>query len=415
MIGAVGRVCAVLLLACAPRLAAADVIGPQSVFDGGFACYPDGGSLQPYLACLAAQGAGPAAVAAVQALAAPKYPVPGGYDEAGIVTGFTEYGQVDVATVFFPGRANTNEETLFVNGVTPFGHPYDFLTNQPPDDAATRALMWRHPQAFPYGQPFITGYRRLPDGSQSFVVVDRLVDGCRACDPVGLLLGQMHFRDGYFSMGRMLGYTGMSLDIPAPARRATLLRGDIAMLQMHLNLAGYAAGGMDGVAGRSTADALASFLADQCFAPAAGLGPAAIDRLIELAGARGPVPALPCATVPVVEPTLPGVRDGAWVADPRLCAAMLRPESVASLEPSLRDWVQGQIMAGETAYHIGDGSLYWGHGGCRIARVAPAAKGMTVGMDCSGEGATYTMTRRIEPLSDWLILIDDRYFQRCTD
>jgi hypothetical protein len=166
------------MLALTALPAAADGIGPGAVFNGGFDCRPERGELDPYLTCLMAEGASAEAIAATAALAAPKYPVPGGYDEIGVITGFREHGIVDVAEIFIPGRANTNDERIFVNGVWPFAHPYDFLIVQAPSDAGSLAVLQRHPGAAPSGRVGIGAHRLLPDGTQRFVVTDILTDGC---------------------------------------------------------------------------------------------------------------------------------------------------------------------------------------------------------------------------------------------
>lgn len=278
----------VLLALCATATPAlADVAGPDAVFDGGWDCRPYALGIPGWLDCLAAEGASDAAVAFAARLAAPLPPDGDGYDLPGVLTAFTETGEVDVGTVVFPDLANSNEQMLFLNGEPAILHPYDVVGGVAPDDPTSRAMRTRHPELFAMGQAVIGAHRRLPDGTQRFVIWDVLVDGCRACEVLGLAVAEVDFADGRLAGSRVLGWVPEDPD--EDTLRPRLLAGDVAVLQLQLNLAGYGAGPMDGRAGEETSAAWAAFLADHCLPSAAAPDPASADALVAAAdGAPAP-------------------------------------------------------------------------------------------------------------------------------
>ncbi len=251
---------AVLCLAAAPVLA--DVAGPEAVFDGGWECRAYELGIPGWLDCLRDTGASEAAVAFAAEVATPRPPEGAGYDLPGVLVDFTEYGEVDAGTVVFPDLANSNVNMLFLNGDPAILHPYDILTDTKPDDAASRAIRAEYPDVLYTGQTVIGPHRRLSDGTQRFVVMDLLMDGCRACENVGIMVAEIDFREGRVAGSQVLGW--IESDAVPNNTRDRLLDWDRATLQLALNLAGYGAGAMDGRMTRATRAALAAFRADHC-------------------------------------------------------------------------------------------------------------------------------------------------------
>jgi hypothetical protein len=276
------KMAAMLCVLAAPALA--DVAGPEAVFDGGWDCRANDLGIPGWLDCLRDKGAPEAAVAFAARIVTPRPPEGTGYGLPGVLVAFTERGAVDTGNVVFPELANSNEKMLFLNGDPAIQHPYDILADTRPDDEASAAILATYPDVLSMGQTAIGTHRSLPDGTQRFVVTDLLVDGCRACDIVGLIVAEIDFQGGRVAGSRVLGW--MADDPLANDMRDRLVAGDIAAWQLGLNLAGYGAGAMDGRMGPSTLAALSSFRADQC-APA--LGAVEADALIAaMEGAPAP-------------------------------------------------------------------------------------------------------------------------------
>lgn len=284
------RVAALALLAATPAVAA-DVAGPEAVIAEGWDCSPFPGGVPEWLACLTGKGASVEGLDFAARMARPRPPGGDGYDLPGILTDFAERGVVDAGTVFFPGLANTNDQMLFLNGAFGIAHPYDLFDAAAPGDPATRRLAARYPQAFPGGRVVIGAHRVLPDGTQRFVVTDVLHDGCRACEIVGLSIAHLEFRDGVPFVTRALGWTDLALDPGSEAAAVRIAKGDTGVMQLYLNLAGFAAGTMDGKAGPATAAALAEFRTATCPVASGPVTPAEAARLVALADGT---PSSPC-------------------------------------------------------------------------------------------------------------------------
>jgi hypothetical protein len=163
--------------------------------------------------CFAAQmqthGAPPAAVQFTERLQSRSS------GQIGYLRDFRDSGQVDIAYVNYPLRANTNQGWLLVNGKP------DFLDvdNQDllPASEAHRApplavLIQAYPQAalWPGDR---SGTRRpaaeeRPDGGQLFVVDYYVLNGCHACERLGSARFGFRFdRFGRFLGARFLGLT----------------------------------------------------------------------------------------------------------------------------------------------------------------------------------------------------------------
>lgn len=254
---------------------AQDIVGPADVW-GGFsydACtfWPEDKAL---FVCLAAAGAPPGTLAFARRLQDPSL-----FGAVGILTGLEERGRVDAATVELPGFANSNTQVVFVNGTPPV-----LIAGQldipAPGDRASRAILARYPDANPAGPMVLAGYRDLPDGTQRFVLMDWITDGCRACEVVANSLTHADFRDGRLVAVTPAGWGPPQEDMAPDAIARRLLSGDVALLQFRLAAAGFDPGGIDGAMGPATRAALADFLRENRL-PGDGLTPEAALRLAE--------------------------------------------------------------------------------------------------------------------------------------
>lgn len=114
------------------------------------------------------------------------------------------------------------------------------------------------------GPAWLGGYRDLPDGGQRFVVMDQITDGCRACAVVATAVSFADFRDGALESLSPWIWVAPDVALEGDAAAAALGAGNAAVLQYRLLVAGYDAGGTDGVTGPRTLAALDSHLADHC-------------------------------------------------------------------------------------------------------------------------------------------------------
>ena len=128
-------------------------------------------------------------------------------DGDGFMSAFRPMGRVDLATMTFPLRANTNEAAFLVNGTPPL---VSTELDEPSVDIAADPAYAALRQAFPEMTlwPTNAGFRRLetlPDGGQGFVFAYPLLDGCHACALAGHALISLDFGpDGTYRGPRLL-------------------------------------------------------------------------------------------------------------------------------------------------------------------------------------------------------------------
>lgn len=252
------RVVTLAALLALPVAAAAQDIGPDAVFDP--AALGDC-TVRPWVDafgdCLASLGANEAAVAFAQRLESD--PV---LANPGVLAGFKERGAVDAGRVVFPTMANSNEQVLFLNGAAGILSPLS-LTIPDPADRAAAALRAAHPGAMLAGPPELAGYRDLPDGGQRFVLIDRLTDGCRACEVVAMAVTFVDFRGGALDAVTPF-WAAPEAALDGDAARMAMESGEVAPLQYRLLVNGHDAGAPDGLTGPRTRAALDEFLAENC-------------------------------------------------------------------------------------------------------------------------------------------------------
>lgn len=259
-----------LPLLCASPALAQDQFGPEDVVPQATlqACV----GKPELLACLEAEDAPAGAITLAHRLADDPH-----IDMLGVAYGFTELGAVDMAQVLFPMMANTNDQTLLVNGTD---GPLQLATISfdLPTDRGTRAILQAYDEAFPSSRVDVVGHIVPRPGWQRFILTDTVTDGCRACERVAIAVMALEFEDGTLMTQESLGWFPFALSDPV-SRAAAMTQGDTLALQVALNLRGYAAGPMDGIMGAKTEAALREFQIDQCLEPSATLTPQQADIL----------------------------------------------------------------------------------------------------------------------------------------
>jgi len=263
---------AILAVALSGPALAQDLVGPGEIaLDGAIARCRGTGPDPVFWSCLAEAGVPAGGIAFARRLA--EDPVIGG---PGLMIGFTELGAVDLAEVLFPLLANTNEQTLFVNGAAGVVQPLA-LEPQTAGDPQSQAILAAHPQAFPSLRLAVLGHRAR-GSHQRFVATDAVTDGCRACPVVAVALTAYVFEAGALNEVTALGWIPPAL-ADDEARATALAEGDVQALQVALTLRGYEPGTMDGRPDGATSRALQQFLTEFCLPVEAGLGEAALAIL----------------------------------------------------------------------------------------------------------------------------------------
>ena len=266
------------LASATPQPAAAEtVLTPADVSPAGatFPCQRAGVS-DVFWSCLAAAGVPPGGILFTHWLNANPQ-----INEPGIATDLIELGPVDLAELIFPFRANTNQQMAFVNGADGVLLP-QALTEAAPTDPQSVALRTAYPQAFGDARLRVAGL--LTNGAkQRFVLVETLVDGCRACAVIGAEIRAVEFDGGVLQRVETLGWIRPPM-AEDDTRDDALRQGNLQALQVALTLRGYQPGLMDGTERPETSSALAQFMSDNCEAPE----PTATRAAIELLAAPGP-------------------------------------------------------------------------------------------------------------------------------
>ncbi|WP_428568856.1 MAG: hypothetical protein ACP59X_10130 [Solidesulfovibrio sp. DCME] len=129
-------------------------------------------------------------------------------DGEGYLQAFRDTGRVDVATVVFPLRANSNEVAYLVNGQP------RLVSSELDEDALPlagnaryAALKKAYPEVlfWPVGEG-PRSVETLPDGGQGFVFGYALLNGCHACEVLGQAVVSLDFGpDGRYHGPRLVG------------------------------------------------------------------------------------------------------------------------------------------------------------------------------------------------------------------
>jgi hypothetical protein len=231
------------------------------------------------------------------------------YSGATVGLSFRELGSVDLAGAEFIG-ADVYSLPVLLNGSVGFhrvGQTNDlrsaFL------DGTSQRMLRRFPNAFTDGMD-VRSHRVLSDGTQRFVLIEGVVDGCRACDLIGSAVTFLEVgpatggRLVYRPIGVLVGPREDTVD----QMTADLFFRNSDSLQVWLNSLGYEAGPMDGQPGQQTRQALIEMQADYCLASTGRLDSATAETLLTADGFDRP-----CAGAATADS---GVRTGPLISAP---------------------------------------------------------------------------------------------------
>ncbi len=124
----------------------------------------------------------------------------------GFMSEFKPMGRVNLATILFPTRANTNEVLMLVGGEPPLVSSEIRETIDISADLAYPALKRRFPdmELWTSGAS-LRSMERLPNGGQGFIFDYPLLNGCHACDLAGYALVSLDFGpDGAYIGPRLI-------------------------------------------------------------------------------------------------------------------------------------------------------------------------------------------------------------------
>ncbi len=107
------------------------------------------------------------------------------------LTKFQEMGKVDLGTIVYPTRANSNTQFILVNGTPPLIHVDDADAFQKAIDIHTDPLYSSLAAKFPQlevsiGDNQFEKMEQPSAGGQRFIFSFRIVNGCRACEDAGV-------------------------------------------------------------------------------------------------------------------------------------------------------------------------------------------------------------------------------------
>ncbi len=183
------------------------------------------------------------------------------------VSHFDEFGPVDLVTIGLSYASAEQSEYALVN--SPSGAiSLRSSTIRKSNDAITRSvqLKKKFPKATLHMNPRFESYRLFENGKQRFVFAYPVTSGCVVCQPVAQVLYAFDFKsDGRIEKLQPLAVSELTSAAGWYAPRfysSAQFVDDTKSLQRRLNELGYAAGPVDGVAGRKTDSALREFQRD---------------------------------------------------------------------------------------------------------------------------------------------------------
>ncbi len=126
-----------------------------------------------------------------------------GHQVLGYLESFREMGRVDLASVMIPGRANTNQIYLMVNGTPGLVSTEDHLRQiDLTQDPRYFAIAAKYPKIMLWsGGAVFKQMEGLPGGGQRFIFAYDLKNGCHACE-VG---GSAYVAFDFDARGKFLG------------------------------------------------------------------------------------------------------------------------------------------------------------------------------------------------------------------
>ena len=382
----------------APQIGRDDVLRRATVDEIAQCIFDRGGSVDTGLACLDRPDVSEGARALARAIASET-----SFGTIGLLNRFTETGDIDIAEVYFPRMANTNWQTVLVNGGGPprMAAELNFRRTPPPTVAGTRAIRGRYPQAFESGRVSISAVRMMPGGTQLFVMTDVVTDGCRACEPVARSVRYHYFTDGRYDGFREIGWQPLVTPESQAAYYEALVGGDVALLQARLNELGYDAGFVDGRVGPRTRAALRAFRRDYCLPQG---GPVGQEDFNILGFTRDVFAGAECAPGQGASPPsdLP-FDDGVYAADPRLC-------------PPVADevWAEFGDRAYSLAMRLEAPHWVWGESRCTILDTRGGAGTTRLSLDCAAEGRSFERVLDLHGISADGFTFNGHAYRACT-
>lgn len=177
---------------------------------------------------------------------------------------FQEAGEIDVAHVEFNGASPHQWPVLLNGSVGEIALETTSNLAAVFTDPTSQKMLQRFPQATSRSAR-IRSHRLLQDGTQRFVLVETIINGCRACPILG---SAVTFLEIGPATGGVLRRTPIGLSLEDPSNSVDLssrvLRERPDSLQTMLNILGYNAGEMDGYPGPQTRNALMALQAETC-------------------------------------------------------------------------------------------------------------------------------------------------------
>ncbi|MCR9089620.1 MAG: peptidoglycan-binding protein [Rhodobacteraceae bacterium] len=298
-------------------------------------------------------------------------------DYSGFATGsdFRETGDVDLAHAELLG-ASVFMTPVLLNG--PVGlHQVAFTRDLRANfrDTASQRMLDRYPNATSAVAMTIGAHRKLPDGTQRFVLTEAISDGCRACAGLGTAVTFLEIgpSTGNVPLRRPVGLL-LDAATAEDSVSAEMLLARPDRLQAMLNRLGYDAGEMDGYPGPKTRTALMAFQAEACLAATGQPDPATTAALIAADGFAAPCAgAVPPDGISANTPLLSGI----YVDDPAKCGLDALPFENVHLSQRI----------------VRDGTITWGQeGGCEIERT-DIVEGVTLFRGSCFEGNSQSPAR----------------------
>ena len=183
------------------------------------------------------------------------------------VSRFAEFGSVDLVTIGLSYASAEQSEYALVN--SPAGAislRSSMIRKSNNAFVGFIRLKEKFQQATLHMNPRFEGYRLFESGKQRFVFAYPITSGCVVCQPVAQVLYAFDFNpDGRLEKLQPLAASELTSGSTWYAPRfytSSRFVDDIQTLQGRLNELGYAAGPVDGVAGRKTEGALREFQRD---------------------------------------------------------------------------------------------------------------------------------------------------------
>ncbi len=206
-------------------------------------------------------------------------------DDKVIVNAVRNFGDAQLVDIFHPTFANSNDQQyLFLNDkLVEFDYSGVEVALEQGRTHDALAIRRAYPKAFIDTGRGHVSYFRLKGGTPVVYETFTILNGCRACEPVGLVAVKTTISDGRSSSYAVQWSTlePGEWSEPGPELSALLpfLSNRPKTLQGLLSSAGYLHGAIDGVIGAQTKRALREFQHEHCIDPVVGLDQQSAEAL----------------------------------------------------------------------------------------------------------------------------------------